>query len=284
MRLLLLPLLAIAAAVSTAEAQNLSNVVPPPETQTVISGFGDGSQFTTTSVNTPTAITNSALNLTTATSSVAASAFYNTRVSIEAFTASFTFTSSNPYGPGDGFTFTLQNDYRGPSALGTAGGNLGYAGIQPSAAFGINLYSGYPLGTFVLQDGYVPLGYYQPDGTPAGYNQFYAANFNSGTPYTVTLTYANSQLLATITGPDPMSTYQSSYFLDLPFLVGDTMAYVGFTGGTGYAYTAITITDFTFATPVPEPTTWALMGSGLGLVGWAQLRRRGRRITSPFTP
>ena len=95
MRTLLLPFLAIAAALSTVVAQEINNVVTPPATQTVINGFGDGSQFTTTAVNSPTAITNSVLNLTTATSSVAASAFYNTRVNIQQFTATFTFTYSN---------------------------------------------------------------------------------------------------------------------------------------------------------------------------------------------
>lgn len=230
----------------------------------VIIGFGDGSQFTTNYKpgNPATTITNGVLNLTTMTNSVAASAFYNTRVNIEQFTASFTFTSSNSIWPGDGFTFTLQNDSRGTSALGRDGGELGYGGITPSAGFGVNLYPGYPLGTFLLNNGYVPI---------ASYSDFSSAYFSSGITYSVTLTYANRQLQATITGPDLSSPYQTGYFVDLPYLVGDTMAYVGFTGGTGAAYTNITISDFAFA-PVPEPSLGTLL-AGLGLLGYARWRR-----------
>jgi hypothetical protein len=263
-------------AIAHAQQNNASQATPA--NTTVISGFGDGSQFTTTAVNAPTAITNSVLTLTTATNSVAASAFYNTRVNIGAFTASFTFTSSNPSTPGYGFTFIAQNDPRGPSALGSAGGDLGYSGISNGAGFGLNLYPWYPRGTFVVRDGTVPYGYY------ATYDQFNYAYFSSGIPYTVTLTYANSLLLATITGADLASPYQSSYAVNLPSLVGDTLAYVGFTGGTGDAVTGLTITDFTFTTPVPEPATWALLGPGLGLLGWAHQRRRLRRTRLFSTP
>ena len=84
-------------------------------------------------------------------------------------------------------------------------------------------------------------------GTSTGWTVSSVTGSGAG-PYTVTLTYANSQLLASITGADPASPYQSIYYsLDLPALVGDTLAYVGFTGATGAAVTDITITDFTFA-------------------------------------
>jgi hypothetical protein len=274
MRYLTLTFLVIAGVVSTAIAQENNSPPAPPATAPVITGFGDGSQFSINAVNSPTAITNSVLNLTTATSSVAASAFYNTRVNIQQFTASFTFTYFNSNWPGDGFTFTVQNDQYGPTALGYAGGDLGYTGIYRSAGLGFNLYPGYMRGTFSLQDGYVPIN---------SYNQFSPAYFTSGIPYTVTLTYANSLMLATITGSDLTNPYQSSYTFDLPYLLGDSLAYVGFTGATGAAVMDLTITDFTFATPVPEPTTWALMGSGLGFLGWAH-RRRSRRVTPQAKP
>jgi hypothetical protein len=271
MRTLYLPLLALALACAAA-AQEVTPSPSGPATTPVINGFGDGSQFTITAVNAPTAITNSVLNLTTATSWVAASAFYNTRVNIQAFTASFTFITSSNGWPGDGFTFTFQNDQRGPTALGSAGGYLGYNGIYPSAGFGINLHPGYELGTFALQSGYVPINHY---------DQFSPAYFSSGIPYTVTLTYANSLLLASITGGDLAYPYQSSYSLNLPYLVGDTLAYVGFTVGTGAAVMDLKITDFTYATPVPEPTTWALLGAGLAVVGCAHHRGQHRKRRTP---
>lgn len=249
----------------TTSTTNTTATAPAP----TINGFGDGSQFTTNTNqpgNPPTAIVNSVLNLTTESGGLATSVFYNNRVNIQQFTATFTFTTSNPINPADGFTFGFQNDQRGTTALGGAGGYLGYTGITPSAAFGVNLYGGYPLGVFVLQDGNVPIG---------SYNQFAALTFNSAIPYTVKLTYANSLLQATITGSDLLLPWIGSFSLDIPYLVGDNLAYVGFTGGTGGAVTAMTISDFTF-TAVPEPGTWALMGTGGALLGLMHLRRRKR--------
>lgn len=274
MRILALPLIALALTWH-AGAQSSATNPPAAPTTTVINGFGDGSQFTTSASNAPTSIANSVLNLTTTAGWQAAAAFYNTRVSIQEFTASFTFTFASFGNPGDGFTFTVQNDPRGASALGGYGGYLGYNGISPSAGFGVNLYSGYALGTFSLQGGYVPINNYQ---------NFSPAYFTSGIPYTVTLTYANSLLLATISGSDLAAPYQTRYLIDLPGLAGDSFAYVGFTGGTGAAAADITITNFAFATPVPEPTTWATMGAGLGLVGLAYRRRlRRARAVKLFT-
>ena len=65
------------------------------------------------------------------------------RQDIVTFSTTFTYNlTSNGSGPADGVTFLIQNDSRGLTALGAGGGALGYTGITPSLALGINVYSG----------------------------------------------------------------------------------------------------------------------------------------------
>ena len=68
----------------------------------------------------------------------AASAFWTTPVNVQNFANNFTFQLTNPNA--DGFTFTIQN--AGATALGQAGGLLGYGGatkITPSVAVKFDL-------------------------------------------------------------------------------------------------------------------------------------------------
>ena len=93
-----------------------------------INGFGTGAGYT---INNNAAglasISNGTLTLTTGVQSQASSVFNNTAQNIQNFTSSFTYTDVGS-GGADGFAFVLQNDPRGVSALGDAGGSLGYAG------------------------------------------------------------------------------------------------------------------------------------------------------------
>ena len=66
-------------------------------------------------------------------------AWYTTAVSTGPFTVNFRYTvpaGSNP--PADGITMAFQT--QGTTALGGAGGSLGYETIAPSAALAINIY------------------------------------------------------------------------------------------------------------------------------------------------
>jgi hypothetical protein len=61
---------------------------------------------------------------------MAGSLFYSTQLGITSSTAQFTYQTS---GGGDGFAFVMQNDPRGASAIGGAGGDLGYGYIEGSS-------------------------------------------------------------------------------------------------------------------------------------------------------
>ena len=79
-------------------------------------------------------------------------------MNIQSFATDFNFQLTDP--AADGFTFTIQNV--GPSALGSDGGSLGYAGIGNSVAVKFDLYqnAGDPSNnsTGIFVDGAGPIG------------------------------------------------------------------------------------------------------------------------------
>src|SRR5262249_21919934 len=83
--------------------------------------------------NGSTGLDDTRLQLTNGGQNQAGSAFYNTPVSISAFTTDFTFQLSNA--GADGITFTIQGN--GPTALGPSGGGLGYGPDSPGGTGGI---------------------------------------------------------------------------------------------------------------------------------------------------
>ena len=72
--------------------------------------------------------------------------------------------------------------------------------------------------------------------------------------------------------------------IDLATTIGGSTAFFGFTGSTGSAYGTHEIVAFSYSsafvpggvTMIPEPSTYALLAIGLGLVGVAVWRRRAR--------
>ena len=50
--------------------------------------------------------------------------------------------------------------------------------------------------------------------------------------------------------------------------------YIGFTAGNGLADDGHFVGSLTFAPPVPEPASWAMLLAGLGLAGFAARARR----------
>ena len=203
----------------------------------VLSGFGgNGLGWTVNSSGiSSTPITNNVLTLTDNNGNEARSAFYNVPVGAGPFTASFIYQAGGNMAA-DGTAFVLQNDSRGPGALGAAGGGLGYSGISPSAAIEFNLYGGYVQGTGFNTNG--ATGVYTSTGL----------GITQGHPIRTVLTYnGSSSLTEQLTDLDTQATFNTSYGVNLAQTIGGNSLYVGFTGGDGVYFSTQTISNFVFS-------------------------------------
>jgi hypothetical protein len=168
--------------------------------------------------------------------------FYDRNQSITAFVVTFTYQCSGNRA-GDGATFCLQNDPRCEYSVGDKDGSLGYQGIQNSVAIALNLFNGHPGQTDVLFNPIAGI----PRNPGDDYLDSSPVNITNGNPISVTLTYDGSTLTETLVDQVTNDTYTHSYRnLDIPTIVGDPTAVVGFTGGTNEATAVQTISDFTF--------------------------------------
>ena len=163
----------------------------------------------------------------------ASSAFYTTPINTSnGFSAYFIYTATGNQAA-DGVTFVLQDDSRGASALGGAGGGLGYSGISPSLAVALNLFNG--SGTTVDTNGAIN-----------GYRPVTGLSLASGHRTLVAITYNPSTSTLTETLADLVDTDRAqdfTYHVD-PASV-PSLAYVGFTGSDGAFTSTQTITQFT---------------------------------------
>lgn len=214
-----------------------------------------------------TAVANGLLTLTDGGANESRSFFFQYPQYIGGFKAAFTYQAGGNVAA-DGVTFCLQNDPRGVSALGGAGGQLGVGSptpITPSVELELNLYNGgnETRGYTILTNGLTGAGgangNYQPPG---------ALNLNSGDPVNITVYYANSQMTLTFTDAVASASYSASLNVgNLTQILGGNTAYVGFTGGAGTSTSIQTITDFSFVS-IP-PVNLQLTGGGTAaLVTW----------------
>ena len=97
-------------------------------------GFSSASGLT---FNGSAGLDDTRLQLTNGSLNQAGSVFYDTPVEITSFTTDFTFQLTNAVA--DGFAFVLQGV--GPTALGSSGAGLGYAGMNSSMAVKFDFYS-----------------------------------------------------------------------------------------------------------------------------------------------
>jgi autotransporter-associated beta strand protein len=233
-------------------------LIANPSTVAPVVGFGGGANWTVTSngIASPP-FTGDVLTLTDGANGEERAAFYNTRVPIvygnHGFTASFTYQDVNPPAGGgaDGVTFTLQNDLRGPTAIGGGGGGLGYGAdaspalIAPSVAYEINIYNGHVQGTNFVN-------YTTNPGTNNFINSAPVA-FQGGNPINVVLAYNPVAQTLTETDTDTVSNavYMHVYNVgDLTSLatgVGGTDAFIGITGATGGVNSTQTVTNFNYS-------------------------------------
>jgi hypothetical protein len=192
-------------------------------------GFGNGFTSGSMVLNGNAAISGSALSLTTTNPTFqAASAWFPTPVNIQNFTTDFSFQSTAGTSTADGITFTLQNN--STSALGGAGGNLGYGlTTAKSIAVKFDLYSNNgegPDSTGLYLNGASPT-------TPAVDMTGSGIDLHSGDVFRVHMTYDGTNLAMTITDATTAASFSISWPVNIPTTVGGNTAYAGFTGATG---------------------------------------------------
>jgi hypothetical protein len=185
------------------------------------------------------------LTLTAQLGSTARSAFFNFPLYIQRFAASFVYQCTNTAGA-DGATFVIHNDTRGTTAVGAAGGSLGYAGITPSVALAINIYNPNTVGISFRQNGTLPAG------GAGAYAPVTPVNL-IGNPIKVDALYDGSVLKLTFTDLTTLNVFNTNYTVNIPSIVGSSTAYVGFTGADGGIASTQTISNFTFV-PFPAIT------------------------------
>ena len=191
------------------------------------------------------------------------SAYANRPQYIGQFYASFIYhyngSNHQSFGPGNGFSFILQNDPRGLQALGGTGVGNGQQGdggtIMPSAAVEFGLFTGFGQnrGTQLALNGDPGTSGTFRDISPVklvGANSI-GDEYAPSDPVAVTLSYDGATLSETLTDTVTGSTYNTKYTTNLPQAVGSAYAYVGFTGGTGAAVADQTVTNFIFSNSVP---------------------------------
>jgi hypothetical protein len=186
---------------------------------------------------TPPPMSSNTVTLTSGLFNTARSVFYNAPLYIEAFRAQFIYRDVGG-GGADGTVFCLHNDARGGSALGGAGGGLGYGGISPSAAMIMNIYSPNSVGIAFRTNGSVP--------GPGGYSPTTPVNIASGNPIHVTMIYTNGMLRTTLVESNTANTFTTNFAWNIPAIVGGQTAYVGFTGSDGGVASTQVISNFTF--------------------------------------
>jgi hypothetical protein len=213
--------------------------------------------------NGSTDLDDSRLQLTNGGQDEAGSAFCTTPVNISNFTTDFTFQLSDAQA--DGITFTIQNSSAGASALGPAGGGLGYGpdapggtpGISNSVAVKFDLYNNDGEGddsTGLYTNGASPT-------VPASDMTSSGVILNSGDTMTVHITYNGTTLAMTITDSTVNKTFSTSWPINIPQTIGGNTAFVGFTGGTGGLTASQKIETWTFA--YAPPSQWVIQSTAV---------------------
>lgn len=210
----------------------------------------------------------------------AGGAWFAERQSVaDGFDTTFQFAISSLVLEGaDGFAFVLQND--SATSLAFTGGDIGYSGPPPahigipySIALEFDTYHNAELGD--PNNNHLSVHTRGPIGNSA--EEIYSLgsttvipNLSDGQVHTALVSYRPGTFSVFV---DDLTTPALVVPLNLgaTLSLADGAAWVGFTLGTGIAgYEAHDILSWRLAS-VPEPSTWALLLSGAGLLGW---RRR----------
>jgi hypothetical protein len=231
------------------------------------SGFTAGSMTLLGSAT----LNGTALRLTDGRADEVAAAWYPVPANVGAFTTDFTFLITPATNAiADGLAFVIQEN--NTTAIGPYGGGLGYGpdtttgvqGIANSVAVKFDLSSNSGEGsdsTGLYTNGASPT-IPSVDMTGSG------VDLHSGHPFHVHMNYDGTTLGMTITDTTTNGFFAHSWPIDIPGTVGDAVAYVGFTGGTGGLTSTQDIQSWTYnsannivATPVFSPAAGTYLGT-----------------------
>jgi hypothetical protein len=221
---------------------------------------GAGWTLNTATTNVPVA--NNVLTLTDGGLGEARSFFLDSPVYIGHFTASYTFQDIGGAGA-DGAVFVLQNSPMGPTALGGGGGGFGFFGISPSVGLEMDVYT---------STTFAPGIAFRTNGVTGGpYSATTPVNLAGGNPINCTVAYDGTTVtftMFTVAG----ILFATNYPANLPSLLGQNTAYVGFTGASGGVASFIQISNFTFAnqTIVQPPLSVRTAPGNTVLLSWPQ--------------
>lgn len=198
------------------------------------------------------------------------------------WTTTFQFRITNPGGgsdrnndPGaDGFTFIIQDS--SSSALGSAGGGLGYAGIPRSLAVEFDTWYNTEFSDDFNSNHVAVHTRWRNPNSETQVARLGVANvpfdLEDGQVHTATIAYNGSGQLSISLDGVPTLTVNFNHNDYLQILDSSGFAWVGFTASTGGAWENIDILNWSF-TPVPEPASCVALGAGLVALA---LRRRKR--------
>jgi hypothetical protein len=215
-------------------------------------GFSTSAGFMT--FNGVTKLDDTRLQLTDGGLYEAGSAWYNAPVNIQSFTNTFSFQLSNALA--DGMTFTIQN--AGLNSLGPVGGGLGYGpdtpggtpGIGKSIAIKFDLYDNAgegPDSTGLYTNGASPT-------TPFIDMSATGPDLHSGDAMTANMVYDGTKLTLTLNDGVANKSFQTSWTINIPQVIGSNTAYVGFTGAAGGVSASQKITTWSFTSGGTVPT------------------------------
>lgn len=221
-------------------------------------------------VNTPEG---DVLRIVPATFNQSGSFFGDIPVDTQQFASSFQFRISNPGGisdgvevGADGFCFVIQPV---SSAVGGAGGGLGYQGITPSVAVEFDTFQNSDFG----DDSSNHVGVDVNGSVSSNAQVAVDARFDNANLWSAWVDYDGSTLRLFI---DPAGGLNRpldpiiAYPIDIPTIIGQNSAFIGFTAGTGSAWGDHDIVNWSYDSSVPAPGAASLLGVSV----FAAMRRR----------